>query len=109
MKKTREVRPGVLVRESSSQLIRYSLDTGVRYSTYLPKRVEVFDVGNWKVIRENFPFHESRSHKSPWGKNGGDFRNNDVYQCWINIFVCFDAMLAQYIEVLGLIVGVVVE
>ena len=33
---SREVRPVVLVRGSSSQLIRYSLDTGIRYSTYLP-------------------------------------------------------------------------
>ena len=35
-KKTREGWPAILVRESNSQLIRYSLDTGVRYSTYLP-------------------------------------------------------------------------
>jgi hypothetical protein len=31
----REVWPAVLVRESSSQLIRHSLDIGVRYSTYI--------------------------------------------------------------------------
>ena len=30
-----EVRPAVLVGESSSQLLMYSLDTGIRYSTYL--------------------------------------------------------------------------
>ena len=35
-KKTREVRPAILVRESSTQLIMYLLDTCVRYSTYLP-------------------------------------------------------------------------
>ena len=32
---SQEVRPAMLVRESSTQLIRYSLDTCVRYSTYL--------------------------------------------------------------------------
>ena len=35
-KKTREVQPAVLRRESSAQLIMYSLDTCVRYSTYTP-------------------------------------------------------------------------
>ena len=35
-KKTCEVQPAVLSRESSAQLIMYSLDTCVRYSTYLP-------------------------------------------------------------------------
>ena len=35
-KRTREVRPAVLRRESSAQLIMYSLDTYVRYSTYIP-------------------------------------------------------------------------
>ena len=35
-KRTREVRPTVLYRESSTQLIMYSLDTCVRYSTYIP-------------------------------------------------------------------------
>ena len=30
-----EVQPGLLVRESSTQLITYSLDTGIWYSTYL--------------------------------------------------------------------------
>ena len=30
----REVRPAVLVRESNTQLVMYSLDTCVRYSTY---------------------------------------------------------------------------
>ena len=30
-----EVRPAILVRESGMQLIRYSLDTCIRYSTYL--------------------------------------------------------------------------
>ena len=35
-KRTREVRPAVLRRESSAQLIMYSLDTCVRYSTYIP-------------------------------------------------------------------------
>ena len=34
-KRTREVRPAVLHRESSAQLIMYSLDTCVRYSTYI--------------------------------------------------------------------------
>ena len=33
-KRTREVRPAVLVRESSTQLVMHSLDTCVRYSTY---------------------------------------------------------------------------
>ena len=33
-KRTREVRPAVLRRGSSAQLIMYSLDTCVRYSTY---------------------------------------------------------------------------
>ena len=33
-KRTREVRPAVHRRESSAQLIIYSLDTCVRYSTY---------------------------------------------------------------------------
>jgi hypothetical protein len=33
-KKMHGIRPAVLIRNSSSQLIRYSLDTGVRYSTY---------------------------------------------------------------------------
>ena len=33
-KRTLEVRPAVLRRESSAQLIMYSLDTCVRYSTY---------------------------------------------------------------------------
>ena len=32
--KPSEVRPSILVRESSMQLVRYSLDTLVRYSTY---------------------------------------------------------------------------
>ena len=32
--RTRKVRPVVLVRESSTQLVMYSLDTCVRYSTY---------------------------------------------------------------------------
>jgi hypothetical protein len=31
-----EVRPMVLIRESSTQLIVYSLDTCIRYSTYSP-------------------------------------------------------------------------
>ena len=35
-KRTREVRPAVLVRKSSTQLLIYSLDKCVRYSTYLP-------------------------------------------------------------------------
>ena len=35
-KRTREVRPAVLVGESSTQLLMYSLDTCVRYSIYLP-------------------------------------------------------------------------
>ena len=35
-KRTREVRPAVLLRESSAQLIMYLLDTCVRYSTYIP-------------------------------------------------------------------------
>ena len=35
-KRTREVRPAVLCRESSAQLIMYSLGTCVRYSTYIP-------------------------------------------------------------------------
>ena len=35
-KRTREVRAAVLRRESSAQLIMYSLDTCVRYSTYIP-------------------------------------------------------------------------
>ena len=35
-KRTFEVRPAVLVRESSTQLVMYSLDTCVRYSTYIP-------------------------------------------------------------------------
>ena len=34
-KKTCEVQPAVLSRESSAQLIMYSLDTCVRYSTYI--------------------------------------------------------------------------
>ena len=34
-KRTHEVRPAVLIRESSTQLLIYSLDTCVRYSTYL--------------------------------------------------------------------------
>ena len=33
-KRMREVQPAVLVRESSTQLLIYSLDTCVRYSTY---------------------------------------------------------------------------
>ena len=37
-KRTREVRPAVLVRESSTQLLIYSLDTGVRHSTSLVPR-----------------------------------------------------------------------
>ena len=32
----REVRLAVLARESSTQLVMYSLDTCVRYSTYIP-------------------------------------------------------------------------
>jgi hypothetical protein len=32
---SQEVQPAILVKESSTQLIRYSLDTCVRYSTYL--------------------------------------------------------------------------
>ena len=35
-KRTCEVQPAVLVGESSTQLLMYSLDTGVRYSIYLP-------------------------------------------------------------------------
>ena len=35
-KRTREVRPSLLVREGNTLLVRYSLDTCVRYSTYLP-------------------------------------------------------------------------
>ena len=35
-KRTHEVQPVALVGESSTQLLMYSLDTGVRYSTYLP-------------------------------------------------------------------------
>ena len=35
-KRTCEVWPAVLSRESSTQLIMYSLDTCVRYSTYIP-------------------------------------------------------------------------
>ena len=35
-KRMHEVRPVVLVRESSTQLVMYSLDTCVRYSTYIP-------------------------------------------------------------------------
>ena len=35
-KKTCEVQPAVLSRESSAQLIMYSLDTCVKYSTYIP-------------------------------------------------------------------------
>ena len=33
---SQEVQPAKLVRESSTQLIKYSLDTCVRYSVYLP-------------------------------------------------------------------------
>ena len=36
IKRTREVRPAVLRRESSAQLIMYSLGTCIRYSTYIP-------------------------------------------------------------------------
>ena len=35
-KKTREVQPTVLIGQNSTQLLMYSLDTGIRYSTYLP-------------------------------------------------------------------------
>ena len=35
-KRMHEVRPAVLCRESSAQLIMYLLDTCVRYSTYIP-------------------------------------------------------------------------
>ena len=35
-KRTHEVQPAVLDGESSTQLLMYSLDTGIRYSTYLP-------------------------------------------------------------------------
>ena len=31
-----EIRPAILVRESSTQLIMYSLDICIQYSTYLP-------------------------------------------------------------------------
>ena len=33
-KRTREVRPSLLVREGNTLLVRYSLDTRERYSTY---------------------------------------------------------------------------
>ena len=36
-KRTREVWPAVLVRESITQFVMYSLDTCVRYSTYIYK------------------------------------------------------------------------
>jgi hypothetical protein len=29
---------------------------------FLIEGVEAFGVGNWKTIRENYPFHQSRSH-----------------------------------------------
>ena len=32
---SQEVGPAILVREGSTQLIRYSLDISIRYSTYL--------------------------------------------------------------------------
>ena len=35
--RTREVRPSLLVRESNTLLVRYSLDTRARYSTYFTK------------------------------------------------------------------------
>ena len=35
-KRMREVRPAVLIRESSTQLVMYLLDTCVRYYTYIP-------------------------------------------------------------------------
>ena len=35
-KRRRELLPAILVGESSTQLLMYSLDTGIRYSTYLP-------------------------------------------------------------------------
>ena len=35
-KRMHEVWPAVLIRESSTQLLMYSLDTSIRYSIYLP-------------------------------------------------------------------------
>ena len=35
-KRAREVRPSLLIREGNTLLVRYSLDTRIRYSTYSP-------------------------------------------------------------------------
>ena len=42
--RTCEVWQAVLVRESSAQLVMYSLDTYVRYSTYIP----IFRKAPWR-------------------------------------------------------------
>ena len=47
---SQEVRPATLVRESSTQLVRYSLDARVRYSTYLL----IFKSQNGSVEALNF-------------------------------------------------------
>ena len=55
-KRTHEVQPAVLVREGSTQLvIYYSLDTCVRYSTYIPifksqkGSMEALNSGNYLI------------------------------------------------------------
>ena len=47
---SQEVRPATLVRESSTWLVRYSLDTYVRYSTYLA----IFKSQNGSIEALNF-------------------------------------------------------
>ena len=49
-KRTRELRPMVLVRESSTQLLIYSLDTGVRYSRYLKSQKGSIETLNFLII-----------------------------------------------------------
>ena len=45
-----EVRPAVLIGESSTRLYMYSLDTGTRYSTYIP----IFKIQKGSIETLNF-------------------------------------------------------
>ena len=49
-KRTHEVRPAVFVRESSTQLVMYSLDTCVGYSTYVYIPIFKSQKGSMKAL-----------------------------------------------------------
>ena len=56
-KRTHDVWPAALVRESSTQLLMYSLDTCVRYSTYMYLPIFKSQKGSMEAGALNFPIY----------------------------------------------------